>query len=548
MKDPIKYLAHATHSVLKSLDLPDVEPQFEKPKNPSHGDIATNVAFVVGAIIGKPPPETARLINEGYSLQLDTKEMARHTVAEPGFINFVLAPEHLRDVGRSILEEGAAFGNGDELSGQRILLEFVSANPSGPLNIVSARAAAVGDSLRRILGARGARVDSEYYVNDAGNQVRLLGESLRARYETLLGYSTEVPEEGYHGAYLIDMARAIIEREGDKYHHQAPAEAAGDLVQIAIQFHVEQHREILERFRVPYSRWFRESELHSRGAPQAVLDRMDKAGALFRQDGAHSVRTSSHGDSKDWVVITSAGQPTYFLPDIAYHVDKFHRGYGELLNILGPDHHHFPSRMKAAMRILGLPAEKLHVIILQQVNLLRDGVAVKMSKRAGEIVEMEELVSEVGVDATRYFFVLRRTTTPLDFDIELAKSQSEENPVYYVQYAHARIASIFRKAQISTPDAAVDWGLLTHVEELNLLRRLRELPQVTAECAAVKDPHALTTWLREVATQFHRFYHHCRVLGEEKDLQRARLALCRATQIAIARGLDLLGVSAPEAM
>jgi arginyl-tRNA synthetase len=546
VKEPVEHLREEIRRALKSLSLPETEIHFEKPKDASHGDIATNIAFALARAVRKSPREIANLIAE--KLLFDKTCIASHAIAGAGFINFVLAPEHLRDVGRSILEKQFAFGNGNELSGQRILLEFVSANPSGPLNIVSARAASVGDSLCRILRARGARVDSEYYVNDFGNQVRLLGESVCAHYESLLGNPTSVPEDGYHGAYLEDFAGSVIEKEGDKYHSLPAPEASRSLGQLAVQFHVQKHRETLDHFRVSYARWFCESELHGRSAPQTILEQMKAANAVFENEGALYLRTSAYGDSKDWVVKTSAGQPTYFLPDIAYHADKFERGYTQLINILGPDHHHFPSRMSAAMRILGLPAERLHVIILQQVNLLRDGVAVKMSKRAGEIVEMAELIDEVGVDAARYFFVMRRTTTPLDFDIELAKSQSDENPVYYVQYAHARIASIFRKGQVAPPDASADWSPLVHVEELNLLRRLREFPDVLSEAAAVKDPHGITTWLREVATQFHRFYHNCRVLGESQELQTARLALCRATQIALARGLDLLGVSAPEVM
>ncbi len=546
MKDPVEHLREEVGRALKSLAFPDADVHFEKPKDSSHGDIATNVAFLLAKSVRKAPRQVATHVAE--QLTLDSRLIASHAVAGAGFINFVLAPDYLREVGRSILEKGAAYSDSQVLSGAKVLLEFVSANPSGPLNVVSARAAAVGDSLRRLLEAQGAAVDSEYYVNDSGNQVRLLGQSLRARYETLLGRDTEVPEDGYHGEYLIDLARSIVQKEGDRFCEMSPDEAGEHLGQLAVQFHVQQHREILQRFRVSFSRWFYESELRKHGGPQAVLDRMDKAGAVFQEDGATYVRTSAFGDDKDWVVKTSDERWTYFLPDIAYHVDKFGRGYTELIDILGPDHHTFPKKMSAALRVLDEPAEKLHVIILQQVNLLRNGVAVKMSKRAGEIIEMNELIDEVGVDAARYFFVLRRTATPLDFDIELAKSQSDENPVYYVQYAHARIASIFRKGQVAPPDASVDLTPLEHVEELNLLRRLRELPDVVTEAATIKDPHGLTTWLREVATQFHRFYHHCRVLGGQTDLQAARLALCRATQIALARGLDLLGVSAPEAM
>ncbi|MBU1707813.1 arginine--tRNA ligase [bacterium] len=546
MKEPIQHLRDSVLQALKILEYPEVDVHFEKPKDPSHGDIATNVAFLLAKPARKSPRDIAGSISE--KLSLDSDIISFHSVASAGFINFVFAPAYLQDVGRWILEKGVAFADSQDLTGERILLEFVSANPSGPLNVVSARAAAVGDSLHRIFEARGARVDSEYYVNDSGNQVRLLGESVRARYETLLGNATDVPENGYHGEYLIDLARDIIEQDGDTYH-ALPAEKASDkLGQKAIEFHVGQHAQVLTHFRVSFSQWFRESSLHQDNSPQVALNRMNEVGAVYEEDGATYLRTEDFGDNKNWVVKTSDGRWTYFLPDIAYHVNKFERGYTKLIDILGPDHHTFPSKMGAAMHILKLPAENLHVIILQQVNLLRDGVAVKMSKRAGEIVEMKELLDEVGVDAARYFFVLRRTTTPLDFDIELAKLHSEENPVYYVQYAHARIASIFRKGQFEPPNASVNLNPLEHPEELNLLRRLRELPEVIEEAGRVMDPHGITTWLREVATQFHRFYHHCRVLGEQPDLQSARLALCRATQIALARGLDLLGVNAPDAM
>ncbi len=546
MKEPIQHLHDSVLQALKTLALPEVDVRFEKPKDPSHGDIATNVAFLLAKLARKAPRDIAALISE--KLSLDSTIISSHSVAGAGFINFVFAPAYLQEVGRWILEKGAAYADSQDLAGERILLEFVSANPSGPLNVVSARAAAVGDSLRRIFEARGAHIDSEYYVNDSGNQVRLLGESYRARYETELGYPIDVPAGGYLGRYLDDLAIDTVSRERSIYHEMSPDKAIEKLGQKAIEIYVQQHRTTLEKFRVPFSRWFRESELHDENASQAALDRLEKAGAVYQEDGATYLRTEDYGDNKNWVVKTSDGRWTYFLPDIAYHVNKFERGYNRLIDILGPDHHTFPLKMGAAMRILKLPADKLHVIILQQVNLLRDGVTVKMSKRAGEIVEMKELLDEVGVDAARFFFVLRRTTTPLDFDIELAKSHSEENPVYYVQYAHARIASIFRKGQLEPPDASVSLEPLKHTEELNLLRRLRELPEVIEEAGRVMDPHGLTTWLREVAAQFHRFYHHCRVLGEQPDLQSARLALCRATQIALARGLDLLGVSASDTM
>ncbi len=294
--------------------------------------------------------------------------------------------------------------------------------------------------------------------------------------------------------------------------------------------------------------WFRESGLRETNAEWDAYKALDERGAVFEKDGAKFVRTSEYGDGQDWVIVTSQGKPTYFLPDIAYHWDKFKRGYDFIVDILGPDHHAYLTKMAAAMAALGENPKRLEIMLLQHINLLRDGEPVKMSKRAGQIIEMDELVDEVGVDAARYFFLLRRTSTPLDFDIELAKRQSDDNPVFYVQYAHARIESIFRRGGVNVPSGPAYLELLVHEEELTLLRRLRELGDVMLECATARDPHAMTVWLREVAAQFHRFYHHCRVLTTPAELQTARLCLCRATQIALQRGLTLCGVSAPTEM
>ncbi len=542
------HLFAALTEALRSLGVAEPRVVLEKPRDPRHGDIATNAAMIHTKEIGRPPREIAEALLRELESKLDRTLIARESIAGPGFINFVLADEFLRSLVTEAVREQDNFGRNEELSGQRLLIEFVSANPSGPLNVVSARAAAVGDTLVRMFRARGATCDAEFYVNDAGNQIRLLGESVRARYESELENPTEIPEGGYHGEYIVDFARQLVAEHGKRFHEMPAEQAANELGQMAVERHVTWQKASLERFRVAFDRWYHESELRNRGAEFEVQEKLKGRGAVYEKDGALYLRTSEFGDQQDWVIVTRDGRPTYFLPDIAYHLDKFERGYDVIIDILGPDHHSFISKMKAGLRALGLDADKLEVILLQHVTLLRDGEPVKMSKRAGKLIEMDELLEEVGTDAARYFFLLRRTSTPLDFDIELAKKQSDENPVYYVQYAHARIESIFRKGGADYPTAETDLTPLNAPEELTLLRRIREFGDVLQDTTGSRDPHAITVWLREVAAQFHKFYQECRVLTEPAELQRARLALCRATQIALRNGLALCGVSAPKEM
>jgi len=539
-------VAAAFEGTLKSLGVAQPRVILEKPRDPNHGDIACNAAMVHAKELGGNPRAAAEnILNQ---IALDRRLIASESVAGPGFINFFFATPYLHSIATDALQNESAFGDCDELKDRKILLEFVSANPSGPLNIVSARAAAVGDTLCRMFRARGAASDSEFYVNDAGNQIRLLGESVRARYENELGFAADIPEGGYHGEYLTEYARELVAEYGNRFHNLRLDEAVREFSSRAVQHFVGLQRHVLAGFHVEFTRWFFENELRENKAETTVLEDLEKSGAVYEKDGAKYLETTRFGDTQDWVVMTSDGRPTYFLPDIAYHANKYDRGYDSIINILGPDHHTFPSRMRAAMRALGRDAERLEVILLQHVTLLRDGEPVKMSKRAGQIIEMKELIEEVGVDAARYFFLLRRTSTPLDFDIELAKRQTDENPVFYVQYAHARIESIFRKGNVPYPDATTDLNPLNAPEELDLLRRLRELQDVIAETTASRDPHGITVWLRDLATQFHKFYHNCRVLTEPQDLQAARLALCRATQIGLQKGLSLCGVSAPKEM
>jgi len=540
------HLRDAVSAALRSLGVESPTVTLEKPRDAAHGDIATNAALVNAKSLKMAPRALADKLLE--SLTLDSKLVTCVGVAGPGFINFRFASAYLQSIVDLALKESETFGRTADLAGRRVLIEFVSANPTGPLNVVSARAAAVGDSLTRIFRELGAQCDSEFYVNDAGNQVELLGQSVRARYLTLLGRETEIPEGGYHGDYITEFATTLLAEHGDAYAERDATEGAAMLGKMAMERHINMHRASLEHFRVSMSNWFRESALRDSRAEWGALAELERRDTIFEKDGAKFLRTSEFGDGQDWVVVTSQGKPTYFLPDIAYHWDKFKRGYDFIIDILGPDHHAYLTKMAAAMAALGEDPQRLEIMLLQHINLLRDGEPVKMSKRAGQIIEMDELVDEVGVDAARYFFLLRRTSTPLDFDIELAKRQSDDNPVFYVQYAHARIASIFRRGQLDVPMTAQHTELLTHEEELILIRRLREFSDVLLDCANSRDPHALTGWLREVAAQFHRFYHHCRVLTTPAELQSARLCLCRATQIALQRGLALCGVNAPQEM
>ncbi|MBU1636090.1 arginine--tRNA ligase [bacterium] len=546
MKRAHRHLAEQIRKALTDLGIAEPRIILEKPRDPEHGDIATNAAMVYCKQLKLAPRKLAEQLTKRLALNPELVQLAG--VAGPGFINFRFADAYLQTLVKQILESDEHFGEGKDLAGKKVLIEFVSANPSGPLNVVSARAAAVGDCLVRMFRTLGATCHSEFYVNDAGNQVKLLGDSVRARFETLLGNEIEIPEGGYHGEYIVEFAEQLVDEEGDKYSKLSAEDASNTLGLMAVERHVGMQRNSLERFRVHMDGWFRESQLRESRAEYAALEELKQKGTLYEKDGATFLRTSEFGDTQDWVVITSEGRPTYFLPDIAYHLSKFKRGYDIIIDILGPDHHSYLTKMAAAMRALGRDTEHLEIILLQHITLSRSGEPVKMSKRAGQMIEMNELLDEVGCDAARYFFLLRRTTTQLDFDIELAKKQSDDNPVFYVQYAHARIQSIFRKAEIELKPEKADFSLLNHPEELILLRRLREFEEVISDCVVNRDPHAMTVWLREVAAQFHRFYHHCRVITEPEELSLARLALCRATQTGLKRGLSLCGVNAPEEM
>lgn len=526
--------------------VPDVP--LEIPRQKEHGDLASSLALVLSRTRGRPPREVAEALVG--RLDLDPERIAGVTVAGLGFINFRLGRPWILSQLRPLLAAGDRWGESRAGGGLRVQVEFVSANPTGPLNVVSARAAAVGDALVRLLAASGHTVASEFYANDAGRQVELLGESMDARLRQARGEDVPVPDEGYQGEYVREIAEEAA-RTLDLGALDAQA-CRTRLQEAGIERILAGHKHDLERFGVRFDRWFRESELHRSGALDRARETLRQAGFLVERDGALWLTTTAYGDDADRVVVRADGRPTYFLADIAYHADKHERGFERVIDIWGPDHHGHVPRMQAAARALGFGADWLEVLIVQQVNLIKGGQPAKMSKRAGEFVTLAELNDEVGRDPARFFFLMRRSNAHLNFDIDLAKAQTEENPCFYVQYAHARIAQIFAHAEgrgvAFKPAAEIQVEKLADPSELELLKLLATLPDVVSGAALARDPHRLTSYLREVAALFHRFYHHQRVVGVEEELMQARLALTRATQIVLRRGLELCGVSAPDRM
>jgi len=546
------YLESRIEEALRRLgiypEVKDFRIELEKPRDPSYGDMATTVALNLARHLKKPPRQIAEeLVSR---LELDSDIIAKVQIDGPGFINFFLSGPFLYKSLEEILGRGVSYGESELGRGQKIQVEFVSANPTGPLNVVSARAATVGDVMVNVLRAVGFDARREYYVNDAGRQVKLLGQSVSSRYCHLLGVEEPFPEEGYRGEYVWDLAKEILSEFGEDFLRMNPEERVERLQQIALEKILAQQKSTLEAFGVHYDVWFRESELRRSGAEQEVLELFRSKNLVYEREGALWFRSSQFGDEKDRVLITREGEPTYFFVDIAYHLNKYRRGFEVVYDLWGPDHHGYIDRMKAAILALGYPEQAFRVYIIQQVNLYRDGRPVKMSKRAGRLIEMKELIEEVGVDAARFFFLLRRISSPLDFDLDLAKKQTEENPVYYIQYAHARICNILRFAEekgIPLPTEA-NWSLLKEKQELELIKKMMEYPRLLVRVAKSFEPHPLTQYLMELATIFHKFYHDYRVVMEEEPLMKARLRLVEATRIVFSNVLRILGVSAPEKM
>jgi len=537
-----KVLTDLLHQALDDLKYPDTEITLESPPDPKMGDRSCTIALALAKQLKRAPRQIAEEIRD--AIKTDGSIIERIEIAGAGYLNFFCSEEVWLQLLQSILSTGPDYGSSDTGKNEKRLFEFVSANPTGPMNIVSARAAALGDSMVRLQKKVGFSADSEFYVNDSGKQIRLLGESVQARARELQGETAEIPDGGYHGAYIKDLAKRALD-ESAANCLEVSAELTGRWAADKLR---EGQEATLEEYGVKFDRWFRESELYTDNSHQKTLERLKANGHIYEKDGALFFRTTEFGDDEDRVVITSDGRPTYFLPDIAYHLNKAERGYVRVFDLLGPDHHGHGKRMQAAMKAAGMPDDFLEIIIVQQVNLLRGGEPVKMSKRTGEMVTMKELLDEVGADAARQIFLSRKWSSHLDFDIESAKDRSEKSPVFYVQYAHARICSIFRKAGDRGDASLNDLEKLKAAEERNLMRSLSLFPDVVESAALYLAPHRLNTYLGDLATAFHHFYHECRVISEDEGLTRARLALCRAVQIALIEGLRLMGMTAPERM
>jgi arginyl-tRNA synthetase len=546
-----KYLTEILKNSLAKFDYYDtakVDIYLERPKLEEHGDFSTNLAMQLPAFAKKAPRKIAEEIIQ--SLEYDSNIIEEVEIAGPGFINFFLGMGYFQSAVKDIIEAGDDFGNSDLGKSQKIQVEFVSANPTGPLNVVSARAAAVGDVMVNLFNAVGFKGYREFYVNDAGRQIRLLGESVNARYMELFDQKEDFPPDGYHGEYVIDIAKEIAAKDGDKYTKLPVEERQEKLGKIALSKMLDSHKKMMDLYGVKFDNWYRESVLRKESAHEAVLKELDEKGFIYKEDSAIWFKSTEFGDDKDRVLVTQDGNPTYFLIDIAYHKTKYDRGFEKLYDLWGPDHHGYIARMSAAVQAMGYAKDSFQVEIIQQVNLLRSGEVIKMSKRAGKIIEMQEVIEEVGVDAARFFFVNRKITSHLDFDIDLAKKQSDENPVYYLQYAHARICSILNFAHDNgiDPNSTARLELLKTPEEKNLISALLKFPETISKAALSLDIHIVPNYLHELASVFHRFYHYHKVVSDEVELSKARLALVKATQIVLVNGFRILGISAPERM
>jgi arginyl-tRNA synthetase len=532
------------------LDPADVpEPELSHPKIKEHGDWATNVALILASRAGKPP----RVVAEAVARRLGASGgIQKVEVAGPGFINLFLDHGWLHDVLRQVLERGPAYGRGDP-KGQRVQIEYVSANPTGPLHVGTARNAAIGDSLANVLDAAGYAVEREYYYNDAGRQMEMFGRSVEARLLQLEGHPAEVPEDGYHGEYVLEVARQIAESVtfDPPLSARPPEERWRDVLEHAVPIVLNQIEATLKRFRVVFDSYKREQEFRESGAIDDAVAKLRRAGYAYDADGAVWFKSTAFGDDKDRVLIRSNGEPTYFAADCAYLLDKAARGFDRLIYVWGADHHGDVKRVTGAAEALGVKAS-IDIVLYQFVSLFRGGEPVRMSKRTGEIITLDELLDEVGPDAARYTLLTRSSDSPLDFDIEAVTRQSLDNPVYYVQYAHARIASVLRVAEERgvqlRPWQEADFGTINEEAELELLRTLSELPSLVELAAETPVPHRLTRYAEEVAAAFHHFYAECRVISDDAARTQSRLWLSVATKQVIGTALALIGVSAPESM
>ena len=547
-------IALAVEKATQSGDLPEAEmPKFiiEKPADKKNGDFSSNIAMAGARAYHQAPRMIAEAIVKNFSL--DGGYIDRCEIAGPGFINFYLSDKYYSDVLKDIVSSGDNYGRSDYGEGKKMLVEFVSANPTGPMHIGNARGGAIGDCLASVLDAAGYDVQREFYINDAGNQIEKFATSLEVRYLQECGKDVELPEDAYHGEDITVHARNFYSEVGDKYAECDSQERRDALVAYALPKNIAGLEADLGKYRIKYDKWFRESTLHNDGSVQKIIEALKKKGVTYEQDGALWFKASEYGNDKDIVLIRANGIPTYIVPDIAYHYNKLvTRGYDKAIDVLGADHHGYIPRMKAALTALGLDADRLDIVIMQMVRLVRNGETIKLSKRSGKAITLNTLLEEVPIDAARFFFNLREPNSHFDFDLELAAKQSSENPVYYVQYAHARICSIIKKAadegiEVTTPSEKA-LNRLNSSEERDLISHLASLTDEIIGAAKSYDPARITHYVIELATLFHKFYNAHRVVSDDKELTEARLFLCTAVKNTIKNILVMLKVDVPESM
>lgn len=547
-------IALAVEKATQSGDLPEAEmPKFiiEKPADKKNGDFSSNIAMAGARAYHQAPRMIAEAIVKNFSL--DGGYIDRCEIAGPGFINFYLSDKYYSDVLKDIVSSGDNYGRSDYGEGKKMLVEFVSANPTGPMHIGNARGGAIGDCLASVLDAAGYDVQREFYINDAGNQIEKFATSLEVRYLQECGKDVELPEDAYHGEDITVHARNFYSEVGDKYAECDSQERRDALVAYALPKNIASLEADLGKYRIKYDKWFRESTLHNDGSVQKIIEALKEKGVTYEQDGALWFKASEFGNDKDIVFIRANGIPTYIVPDIAYHYNKLvTRGYDKAIDVLGADHHGYIPRMKAALTALGLDADRLDIVIMQMVRLVRNGETIKLSKRSGKAITLNTLLEEVPIDAARFFFNLREPNSHFDFDLELAAKQSSENPVYYVQYAHARICSIIKKAadegiEVTTPSEEA-LNRLNSSEERDLISHLASLTDEIIGAAKSYDPARITHYVIELATLFHKFYNAHRVVSDDKELTEARLFLCTAVKNTIKNILVMLKVDVPESM
>ncbi|WP_294771281.1 arginine--tRNA ligase [uncultured Eubacterium sp.] len=544
----------AVNAAVKSGELPEADvPQFiiEKPSDKKNGDFSSNIAMAGARAYHMAP----RAIAEAIVKNLDLKNtfIEKTEIAGPGFINFYFSDKYYNEILRDIVKSGENYGRSDFGEGKKILVEFVSANPTGPMHIGNARGGAIGDCLASVLDAAGYYVQREFYVNDAGNQIEKFATSLEVRYLNLCGQNIEMPEDAYHGEDITVHAKNFYDIHGDKYANTSSEERRKALVDYALPLNIQGLEDDLKKYRIVYDKWFKESALHNDGSVKKVIDALKEKGVTYEQDGALWFKASEYGNDKDIVLIRANGIPTYIVPDIAYHYNKLvTRGYDKAIDVLGADHHGYIPRMKAALTALGVDADRLDPVIMQMVRLVRDGETVKLSKRSGKAITLNTLLDEVPIDAARFLFNLREPNSHCDFDLDLAIKNSSENPVYYVQYAHARICSIIKKAQAEGIEIGepTDETLskLSSNEERELISFMSGLTDEIITAAKNYDPARITHYVIELATLFHKFYNAHRVVSEDEGLTKARLYLCTAVKNTIKNILVMLKVSVPESM